>query len=341
MRLAAKRFAAREALLLAKEEAAKARVLKEKADLAEKIQRRDAETADTAEARNAALHRTFRRAEAQLKATLASQHALVSERYGKLVPGRAGARQLRIEWHKLPQPVEIRVSRLRAVKSKLPSGRYVMLVTLYDRLGGNPVKWTKIGFGGGGGDASRPGATTAVRHRGRYYDTELDFNQCIYAVAPSQADLRPSHVFIFELFCLGGRSNPIDRVVAWSALPACDRDFQVMWGRYKVPLLRGEVDMAIDKYKLLEAAIERDLDNWMTNMYLEVRLRMRIPPHALPRVPRSLATPPHRRRRRWCTCHVRRPKTASRTASSTWRSRTRPSCCASAASSARPSDGAR
>jgi len=320
--------------LVAKEEAAKARVWQEKADLAEKIKRRDAETADDAEARNAALHRTFRRAEAQLKSTLATQHALVSEKYGKLIPGRAGARQLRIEWHKLPQPLEIRVSKLRAVKSKLPNGRYVLLATLYDRLGGNPLKWTKIGFGGGGGDASRPGATTPVRHRGRYYDTEVTFNQCLYAVAPSQADLRPSHVIILELFLLGGRSNPIDRVVAWTALPACDRDFQVVWGRYKLPLLKGEVDLAVDKYKLLERAMERDLDNWLANVYIEVRAHVpsvhshtrthardavmeregqeavvQAPPPP-PNLPFSTLHPCLRRVRvlmcRWCTCPARR-----------------------------------
>jgi hypothetical protein len=128
-----------------KEEEAKARVLKEKADLASRIKRRQAESTDAAEARSAALHRTFRRAQAELRSTLAKQHALVSEKYGRLVPGRAGARLLRIEWHKLPQPIEIRISRLRAVKNKLPSGRYVLLVTLYDRLGGNPLRWTKVG----------------------------------------------------------------------------------------------------------------------------------------------------------------------------------------------------
>ncbi|RYG42690.1 hypothetical protein EON68_01515 [archaeon] len=120
-------------------------MLKEKAELAERIRRRDAENEDMAAARSAALHRTFRRAEAQLKSTLASQHALVSEKYGELVPGRAGTRMLRVEWHKLPQPVEFRISRLRAVKNKLSAGRYVLLVTLYDRLGGNPLRWKKIG----------------------------------------------------------------------------------------------------------------------------------------------------------------------------------------------------
>ncbi|RYG42691.1 hypothetical protein EON68_01520, partial [archaeon] len=125
------------------------------------------------------------------------------------------------------------------------------------------------GIRGGGGDSSLPGASTPVRHRGRFYDTEVTFNQCIYSVAPSQVDLRPSNVFIFELFMLGGRSNPIDRVVAWSCLPACDRDFRVSWGRFKLPMMRGEVDMAMTRYHLLEKTMERDLDTWLCNLYVE------------------------------------------------------------------------
>ena len=34
-----------------------------------------------------------------------------------------------------PRAVRIRVDLLRAVKNKLPVGKYVMLATVYDRLG--------------------------------------------------------------------------------------------------------------------------------------------------------------------------------------------------------------
>ena len=39
---------------------------------------------------------------------------------------------------------------MRAVKDKLPKGRYVMLLTLYDRLGGRPLLWTQLGGHGAG-----------------------------------------------------------------------------------------------------------------------------------------------------------------------------------------------
>jgi hypothetical protein len=153
----ARRQAVREQAIREKEAAAKVRLLTEKHELTQRLQRREDDNQDAAEAERASLHRVFRRAEDSLRDKLTAQHALVAERYGSLLPGRAVARQLRIEWNKLPQPVEFRVHKLRAVKNKLPSGRYVLLVTLYDRLGGNPMRWTKMGAcGGGSGTAGEP-----------------------------------------------------------------------------------------------------------------------------------------------------------------------------------------
>lgn len=269
---AARKQAAREQAVREKEAAARLRIAQEAKTLQSRLDNRAVEAEAAEAAGQATLHRAFRAAEASLQSKLEAQQALVAERYGRLVPGRAAERELRIDWAKLPQPVELRVLRVRAVKNKLPSGRYVMLCTLYDRLGGNPLRWTKIGHNGGSSDGSRPGATTAVRHRGRFYDTELPFNQCVYAVAPAAVDLQPSHVFVFELFLLGGRSQPMDRVVAWTALPACDRDFAVPVGRFRLPLLRGEVDLAVTRYRGLEDAIAKDLDAWLGNLYLETLL---------------------------------------------------------------------
>ena len=53
-------------------------------------------------------------------------------------------------------------------------------------------------------------------------------------------DLRPSNVFIVELFELAGAHNPVDRVVGWGALPMCDPTFKAAHGRFRIPLIRGE-----------------------------------------------------------------------------------------------------
>lgn len=111
-----------------------------------------------------------------------------------------------------------------------------------------------------------------MRHRGRFFDTELTLAQAVFAVCPPRAELRPGHTLVFELFLLGGRTTPLDRVVGWTALPACDADFRVVSGRFRLPLLRGEVDPAVTQFRAIEAAMARDVDAWLCNLYCEVAL---------------------------------------------------------------------
>lgn len=69
--------------------------------------------------------------------------------------------------------------------------------------------------------------------------------------------------------------NPIDQVVAWGALPYATSSFEPVEGKFKLPLLRGEVDFTMSKYRHIEEAIAQDLDKWLANLYLEVIRRPR------------------------------------------------------------------
>lgn len=270
----ADRFAERELRLSAAEAAAKRRVWHAQQSMADTLRRRDDYFADQAHKRETAIHRAFRRAETGLRERLQQQQGVVQERYGSLLPDQrrgAGTRELRVEWRGLPQPVEIQVSKIRAVKNKLPSGRYVLLCTMYDRLGGAPLRWSKVGKAGGLASAGYSGATKPTRHWGRFFDTELKFDQAVYAMLPPPTSIRPSNVLVFELFLLGGRRSPVDRVVAWSAMPAADADFRPIDGKFRLPLLRGELNLNLDMFSKLELAISDDLDNWLGNMYVEIK----------------------------------------------------------------------
>ena len=269
----ADRFAERELRLSAAEAAAKRRVWQAQQAMAETLRKRDDYFADQAHKRETAIHRAFRRAETSLRERLQQQQGVVQERYGDLLPDLAhgsGTRELRVEWRGLPQPVQMEVTKVRAIKNKLPTGRYVLLATLYDRLGGAPMRWSKVGKTGGLASAGLSGATKAVRHWGRFFDTELRFNQKLYAMLPPPTQIRPSNVIIFELFLLGGKRSPVDRVVAWSALPATDADFRPIEGKFRLPLLRGELNLNVDMYSKLELTIGDDLDNWLGNLYIDV-----------------------------------------------------------------------
>ena len=103
----------------------------------------------------------------------------------------------------------MRIHHLRAVKNKLPKGAYVLMLTQYDRLGGQPLSWSKIGAYGIG--QARPSTTRPVKHYGRYFDRVLRVDSSVFALCPPRSMWKPSYVFIIELFQLATYHNPLDR----------------------------------------------------------------------------------------------------------------------------------
>jgi hypothetical protein len=90
--------------------------------------------------------RQFRKARSQLEETLRSQEASVLEKYGKLsVRETALSRKYVVRSRHFPQPIEVRIHLLRAIKTKLPKGAYLCMLTQYESLGGRPLCWSKTG----------------------------------------------------------------------------------------------------------------------------------------------------------------------------------------------------
>jgi hypothetical protein len=260
----------RQAELLRLESLANDRVAKLEGDLYERVAAERRWGAARTALRERALGRMFSRAAQQLERIVRAQQGHVREKYGTLAPGeRAGGRRFSVNWSRVPQPVEVRVHMVRAVKDKLARGRYVVLISMAERLGGRALAWTKVAAGAGFGE--RPAATRPVLHGGRYYDRELKIEQSVYQLCPSRADLRPSNVYIIELFELAGAHNPIDRVVGWGALPMSDPAFKAAHGRFRVPLIRGEQDQRLHLHSEIESIISEDLGAWLGNVYIEVR----------------------------------------------------------------------
>lgn len=241
----------------------------------ERLDHKRRELAEETEMRETALQQSFSRALAELRSRISRYQAQVQAKYGLLVEDRlgnssGGSRLLRVDWKKFPQPMEFRVFRAKGVKNKLPSGRYVLLVSVYDRLGGTMLRWDRLGLNGGGGEKNMSGSTTPVKHRGRFYDTDLIFSQCIYCTAPPKIYSRPANCFVFQLWQLADKTCPIDRVAAWSALPTVNADVNAINGCFKIPLLRGDIPSDVDKFSALEMRVAADLDEWLANLYLQV-----------------------------------------------------------------------
>ncbi|KAL0157277.1 hypothetical protein M9458_048523, partial [Cirrhinus mrigala] len=79
-----------------------------------------------------------------------------------------------VEWTRTPEPIEVLVLCLRAVREKLPRGLYSLSVSLQTRLGGRTLRWSRLQ------EQQWVGRTEPVEHQGRYFDIELNINQSLY-----------------------------------------------------------------------------------------------------------------------------------------------------------------
>ena len=82
----------------------------------------------------------------------------------------------------------MRIHMMRAVKTKLPKGAYVLMLTQYDSLGGRPLSWSQVGSNGIGD--LRPGITRIFKHYGRYFDRMLRVEDSVFALCPPKPLLK-------------------------------------------------------------------------------------------------------------------------------------------------------
>jgi hypothetical protein len=99
----------------------------------------------------------------------------------------------------------MRIHLLHAVKTKLPKGLYVLMLTQYDSLGGRPLSWS--GIGSNGISNIRPGITKECYHGGRFYDRVLRVEDSCYALCPPRPLLQPNFIYVLELYQIASKSN--------------------------------------------------------------------------------------------------------------------------------------
>eukprot|EP01006_Ploeotia_vitrea_P022072 TRINITY_DN54484_c0_g1_i1.p1 TRINITY_DN54484_c0_g1~~TRINITY_DN54484_c0_g1_i1.p1 ORF type:complete len:1078 (+),score=100.01 TRINITY_DN54484_c0_g1_i1:273-3236(+) len=150
------------------------------------------------------------------------------------------------------------------------------------------------------------GASQPVWHGGIHKDVELIFSSGVQTHFPPVVSIKPYMILLFELvriedyeakalelktskfrrnkpfnpynLCanVGGRGQSGSmagrraRTVAWGAFPCIDSKFRVIRGKFKCPLMRGEMDENITHYQKYEKILQDDLENWCGNLYFEV-----------------------------------------------------------------------
>jgi len=127
--------------------------------------------------RRSEIWREFTRTQELLAKRLRQQKAMLKEKFGQLTSRESSAaRRYRLMWDRVPQPIDVRVHLMKSVSSKLRRGDYSILMTMYDRLGGHRLGWTKLPASVGvlGDDmVQRAAATKPVAYSGKYFDREL------------------------------------------------------------------------------------------------------------------------------------------------------------------------
>lgn len=81
-----------------------------------------------------------------------------------------------VEWTRTPQPMEVRMVCLRAVREKLSRGLYSVCVSLQSGLSGPALRWSRLK------EQQWTRVTEPVEHHGRICDMELLINQNLHVV---------------------------------------------------------------------------------------------------------------------------------------------------------------
>jgi hypothetical protein len=301
--LEAETYRIRETRIAQKEAVVRERLVQEAQRQHDVLVQREKQAAELAALRARRIRVLYQQCEAHLLSVLQQQQAVVSRVYGDFAASRVpeSVRRLRVAWCGIPQTLVVRVRRLNAVKDKLPRGNYVLVATLYDRLGGHAMHWTnwdREGPAHRSNDGSqrgkkrrRPNFTRPFLHRGRFFHTDVVVDQRLDVVCPPESARRPANAIIFELFHLSeaadvsettpkrrrrrarGMAEVTDAVVGWGVLPMCTPDLTLVSGKFKVPMLRGELDATMDKFRDMEHMYTHDLSAWLCNLYVQTSIK--------------------------------------------------------------------
>lgn len=70
---------------------------------------------------------------------------------------------------------------------------------------------------------------------------------------------------------LSSKETTDDVIMGWGAFPVVNGNFEINTGKWKVPFLYGNVDFSTNKFKDVEQKYMRNIDEWLCNMYIEVK----------------------------------------------------------------------
>jgi hypothetical protein len=235
----------------------------------------------------------------ELDIHLTSRQGEVSQSIGEIRKYRRGDYDPdKPDWNQFEQSVQINVTEVRGLKDKIAQGNYIVLVSKWDKLGGDPLRWSTRNVD----DRNPPpcplhteqrdtvvrhrceickgwaGATSPVLHNGDPRDYDLKFGDKLFTFFLPQTRVKPYNCLMFELIKLPDKTrvrrddSEVHRpvVVGWGVIPIVDSQFNVINGRFRFPMLRGPYKPSFGHYMTVQKYLTEDLENWLGNIYVEV-----------------------------------------------------------------------
>lgn len=226
----------------------------------------------------------------ELDIHLTSRSSEVIQSVGELRKFERGAYDPDVpDWASMEQQVKIHVAQLRGLRNKIPGGEYILLVSKWDMLGGDPMRWSIKSVGllqsapcpihvtakskqRGSCEVCQgwAGATMPVIHKGDQKSYEMHFDARTFTYFPAQTRIKPYMALMFELVLLPKKRRGDPKVVGWSAFPCVDANFAVINGKFRIPMLRGEYNPKFHHHENIKEAISDDIENWLCNLYVDI-----------------------------------------------------------------------
>lgn len=105
---------------------------------------------------------------------------------------------------------------------------------------------------------------------GGFMDEEFYVDENLYLLYPPMNRSRPSNCIQFKVIKLSNETSLDDKVVGWGVFPILDSELAFNEGRFKIPIMHGDVDEKVTLYRTIQSKYMKNLDSWLCNMYFEV-----------------------------------------------------------------------
>ena len=125
-----------------KENLARERIIQSEISSSRKIEEEREILFDMINEEKRRINRDFIRAKNVLEIGIKRQKASITEKFGNVQV--SGSRQYGVQSTYAPQPVQMYVHFVRALKDKVPKGEYLVMLSQYESLGGQLVSWSKV-----------------------------------------------------------------------------------------------------------------------------------------------------------------------------------------------------